>query len=98
MTSLVIIPFVTLFVLKLICFNYSFCNYSVITANCHQKNGFFTNLYPLYRNSIKSKFVNCVRTFDDPQIKCWGNYYNIHFKELEYKVSFSENSTMGDAF
>ena len=72
--------------------------YSVITANCHQKNGFFTNLYPLYRNSIKSKFVNCVRTFDNPQIKCWGNYYNIHFKELEYKVSFSENSIMGDAF
>ena len=72
--------------------------YSVITANCHQKNGFFTNLYPLYRNSIKSKFVNCVRTFDNPQIKCWGNYYDIHFKELEYKVSFSENSIMGDAF
>ena len=35
-------------------------------------------------------------TFDNPQKKFGGKHYNIHFKQLEYKVSFSENSLMGD--
>ena len=37
-------------------------------------------------------------TFDNPQIKFGGKHYNMHFKQLEYKVSFSENSLMGDEF
>ena len=30
--------------------------------------------------------------------KFGGKYYNMHFKKLEYKASFSENLLMGDAF
>ena len=29
-------------------------------------------------------------TFDNPQIEFGGKHYNMHFKQLKYKVSFSD--------
>ena len=37
-------------------------------------------------------------TFDNPQIDLGGKHHNMHFKQLEYMVSFSENSLTGDEF
>ena len=38
----------------------------MININCYQVNGFLTNLYPIYRNYIKSKIINYGLTFNNP--------------------------------
>ena len=41
--------------------------------------------------------ANKTDKFDDQQQSLWKKYYNIHFKQLEYKVLCSENLFNGDA-
>ena len=46
----------------------------------------------------KVVMTNQTGPFDNQQRKLRKKYYNIQIEQLEYKVSFPENSLIGDAF